>query len=148
MPVLANHGLLRCHDLAAGSLLQVEVVNTSRRGIEGATLSTTVFLVNRHGTHLIEAVSHCVPNVAANSVTVTAQCSNQAGSEGVTFVFLWLRAASGELISRNVYWLPDRQVRAVVFLVHAVGRPPKHHHVSRMICYYYGHGLSLTVVPQ
>lgn len=112
MPVLPSDGRLRCQDLAAGTVLQVEVVNTSRYCVEGATLSTTVFLVNRHGTHLIEAVSHCVSNVAANSMTVTAQCCKHAGAEGVTFVFLWLRGASGELTSRNVYWLPDRQVRA------------------------------------
>ena len=96
--------------------MQVEVVNTSRHCVEGATLSTTVFLVNHHGTHFIGAVSHNVSSIAANNVTATAQCCKPAAAEGVTLAFLWLQGASAELISRNVYWLPDRQVREKLYL--------------------------------
>ena len=111
MPVLLTCGLLRCHKTAAGLCVQVEVVNTSRHCVEGAMLSTTVFLVNIHGTHVIEAVSHNVSSIAAKGVTATVQSCEPAAAEGVTLAFLWLRGASGQLISRNVYWLPDRQVR-------------------------------------
>ena len=90
--------------------MQVEVTNTSRHCVEGATLSTAVFLVNHHGSHFVEAVSHDVARVAANSVTVLSQCYHQAAAGGVTLVFLWLRDTSGERLSRNVYWLPDGQV--------------------------------------
>ena len=95
--------------------MQVEVVNTSCHCIEQAALSTAVFLINHDGSHFVKAVSHSVANVAADSVTALAQCLNQAAAGAVTLVFLWLRGNSGEIISRNVYWLPDTQVLHSLF---------------------------------
>ncbi len=104
--------LLQC--LTPELFLQVEVVNTSLQPVEGGSLIVRTFIVNHQGTHVGSPATYKLPELAAGSVAIVAEQSFKGPSDGVAFVFLWLQYASGQLISRNVYWLPDRQVRALL----------------------------------
>lgn len=90
----------------------MEVVNTTAHPVKGATLTVQTFRVNQQGTHAGSAACHELLELPANETSAVGQQHCDEGlAEGMTFVFMWLRSASAELISRNVYWLPDKQVR-------------------------------------
>ena len=90
--------------------MQIEVVNTTLHPVRGATLSLRSFTVDAQGTRSSEGVCHQLPDLTANSVSVVAHHCDQDKGEGLVFLFLWLQSAAGELISRNCYWLPNKQV--------------------------------------
>ncbi|BDA46119.1 Mannosylglycoprotein endo-beta-mannosidase [Coccomyxa sp. Obi] len=91
--------------------LQVELVNTSRQALRNATIKLQTLCTGSSCTQAVESRQLHVDTVPACAVTRVAHGRVEAGPEGVTFIFLWLLSPEGQLLSRNVYWMPDKQTR-------------------------------------
>lgn len=90
--------------------VQVELVNTSRHALRNATVRLHTLCTGSSRTQPVESRQLHVESVPACAVTPVAHGRVEAGPEGVTFVFLFLLSPDGQLLSRNVYWMPDKPV--------------------------------------
>lgn len=91
--------------------VQIEAVNTSREALCGATVALQTLCTTSGSTERLVSRQLPVGSAQPGSVTLVADSRVEAGQEGVTFVFLRLLSSDGALLSRNVYWIPDQQVR-------------------------------------
>jgi hypothetical protein len=89
--------------------VQVEVINTTREALEGASLDITTMGLTPLRMVDVSSIERLVQAVSPCSVAVLPESRIELAAEGVTFVFLWLHSRDGQLLSRNVYWLPDQQ---------------------------------------
>ena len=98
--------------LGVSSCAQVEVVNLTRLGLDGACIVLQSFVVAPSGQQTDRGDSRrfLVAHAAANAATPVAGGAVTQAAAGVTFVFLLLHAADGRQLSRNAYWLADPQV--------------------------------------
>ena len=92
------------------TVVQVELVNTSRQDLRNVTIRMQTLCTGSTCTQAAESRQLRVESVPAGGVVRVAHGSVDAGPEGVTFIFLWLLSPDGQLLSRNVYWMPDKQV--------------------------------------
>ncbi len=92
------------------TVVQVEVVNTSRHALCNATIRLQTLCTSSSCTRTVESRQLHVESVPACGIVRVAHGRVDAGPGGVTFIFLWLTSADGQQLSRNVYWMPDKQV--------------------------------------
>ena len=85
--------------------------------VAGTSATVKSFTVSKHGTRASCAGCWEVADMPANSVMEAGQRCDQASGEGVTLLFLWLHDRAAQLLSRNVYWIPNTQVPIVLSII-------------------------------
>lgn len=90
--------------------MQIEVVNVLQQPLNGASVRVTKLALTSSLTQHFSTRQSQLEQAAGNSLTRLHDSRIAPASEGVTMVFLWLKALDGRPLSRNAYWLPDRQV--------------------------------------
>ena len=86
----------------------------SASSVAGSRATVESYTVSEQGTRASCAGHWEVADMPANSVMEAGQRCDQASGEGVTLLFLWLHDRAAQLLSRNVYWIPNTQVPIVL----------------------------------
>ena len=129
---------VRCSFFKHAECVQVEVVNVSAATVGGTSVTVQSYTVSRQGTRAGSAGCWEVADIAANSVMEAGQRCDVASGEGVTLLFLWLHTGAAQLLSRNVYWIPNTEV-PIVHYQHWTGLSVRR---KVKVSHYYSLGLS------